>query len=308
MFAVWLALCWQSGCTPRDGELLRAEATVDEGMERWAFVYGSDGLRVHGHAFVPSASDEVPLVIYNHPGFSGISGADLDMLDARSRSLGVAIFASEYRGEGGSDGAIEFCGGEVDDVSRLIEVAGDWEGVRSDRITSIGFSHGGCIGVRLTERFSDRLAGTVVLGSPSDLDRLIDWHATEGSPSLASSWSDYVGERGEESSPIFQERFSPPIVQLHGLNDVVVPPEQACLLHERLAGQLATGAVRYDAAGAVVAAGDNDCPGSTLTEPHTASALRWEGAMLLTYEGAEHRPTDQMWDDAWDLVREWSGR
>ena len=108
--------------------------------------YFSGSLRIHGVVCRPAGSGAHPLVMLDHGGFVGIA-ADTESSSACSKfaELGIVAALSSYRGEDGSDGSVEVCAGEVDDVLAMKAILAQEPYVLADRIATIGFSHGACI-------------------------------------------------------------------------------------------------------------------------------------------------------------------
>ncbi|MFT7520132.1 MAG: putative acyl esterase [Kiritimatiellia bacterium] len=173
-----------------NAELVRHKVTEVDGLVRHEVVYGSDGMRIYGMAVVPAEPGPWPVLLFNHGGFSGIG--DRERLDDMVRS-GAAVFASEYRGEGKSQGEIECCAGEVDDVVRFAEVAESIDNVDTSAIVSIGFSHGACISLFLRDQLP-ALRGTVTMGTPAEIAVHIQWHRDKGNDAFADRWASYVGD------------------------------------------------------------------------------------------------------------------
>jgi len=90
-------------------------------------VYVSDDLKVNGYLARPADnSTKYPCVIWNRGGI-GENGA-IDQFTARGiygqlASWGYVVFASQYRGNAGSEGKDEFGGSDVNDVLNLVPLA-----------------------------------------------------------------------------------------------------------------------------------------------------------------------------------------
>src|SRR5687768_5028614 len=86
--------------------------------------YRSGPLRIEGQVCRPSGGERRPVLVFNHGGWMGLfSGlGDGGFCDRTARTFGWAVIESSYRGEDESDGEIEICLGEVDDVLAMMEV------------------------------------------------------------------------------------------------------------------------------------------------------------------------------------------
>lgn len=89
--------------------------------------YLSDGLKVNGYLAFPSdKSKTYPSIIWCRGGF-GEAGV-IDSFNAQGifgqlASWGYVVFASQYRGNAGSEGVDEFGGSDINDVLNLIPLA-----------------------------------------------------------------------------------------------------------------------------------------------------------------------------------------
>jgi dipeptidyl aminopeptidase/acylaminoacyl peptidase len=140
-------------------------------VERVAYLSGD--LRIGGEVCRPDDNARHPVVLWNHGGFEGIGSVDRDFCQ-RSARAGYVAGLSQYRGEGGSAGMIEFCNGEVDDVDRMLTILAAQPYADSSRLASLGASHGGCITTRLALRRPALRAAIDIVG-PGDLAILYNW-------------------------------------------------------------------------------------------------------------------------------------
>jgi dipeptidyl aminopeptidase/acylaminoacyl peptidase len=190
--------------------------------------------------------------MWSHGGFNGIGALDRDLCQ-RMAEAGYVAGLSEYRGEGGSDGRIEFCLGEVDDVERLLEILTSQPYVDGARIAVLGASHGGCITTRLALRRPSLSAAVDYVG-PGDLATLYDWWSEQlargepfcrsvGRSGCAEQHALYVAitttalggppatkpEAYVSRSPIRDlAALRVPMLFIHGADDEIVGVEQAC--------------------------------------------------------------------------------
>ena len=117
-------------------------------MQVSAIAYDSDGLRVTGMEVLPElAPDEkIPLMIYNRGGsgeYGILSPGQVTALMAPfTKAMRVGVLASNYRGNGGSEGREEFGGADVADVLSLLALAQQqpwWDG---KNVFMLGWSRG----------------------------------------------------------------------------------------------------------------------------------------------------------------------
>ncbi len=212
--------------------------------------YMVDGLRVSGLVCYPVAPGRHPIVVSNHGGFQGLSAGELsDQTSCRqSARSGYVLIESSYRGEDESEGEVEVCLGEVDDVLTMLEIARRQAYADPDRVGMIGGSHGGCITLRALQRGAPVQVG-VVFAPPTDLAALYRyWVETfdqlePTEQALFQQLMDVVrGAAGGTPEQVPEEyRLRSPLafadelqsvdgtlVVLHGDADTLVPPRHSC--------------------------------------------------------------------------------
>lgn len=274
-------------------------------IEEYELTYASGDLVIHAHMCRAGSSPNgmYPLAIYNHGGFMG-RAADPEATNAlceQAAQLGFVWLASDYRGEGGSTGAIEVCLGEVDDVLAMLAIARTQPYVDPTHIAMYGGSHGGCITERAIQRGANVTVAADLFG-PTDWTALDDFwsaqiaahdpntgtyqqlqmvleRATGGPPATAAAAFD-------ARSPIkFLADFPAqlPIFVAHGTADFVVPAAQSCAL----AAPLATASFHDDGTGTALATAPPGC--DTLAVQAPPEPTTWPGARyLVIYDGLGH--------------------
>jgi len=197
------------------------------------WTYPSDDLRVKGLLFLPRAKGKLPLVLFNHDGVSGISKQHMRTC-ARLAQAGYAVFAPSYRGEDGSEGAIEVGAGEVRDVLNVLPLLAQIPNIDGRRVALVGLSHGALISV-------------LAAGQQPEVDAVV---AVDGVMDIYGWWR-YLREAGklghddltrrifgtgpEHVPHAFSSRhalaqiprLTAPVLILKGGQDDIVPVEQA---------------------------------------------------------------------------------
>ncbi|MFT5454348.1 MAG: dipeptidyl aminopeptidase/acylaminoacyl peptidase [Myxococcota bacterium] len=298
---LWLLAC---GGGPDDGEIVSAR--VRDATDAWTHydvTYGSAGLRVAGQVVLPLGKGPWPIALVAHGGFDGIDDATTDQLRVLARR-GMAVFAPEYRGEGGSEGEVEYCAGEVDDTLALLRVADQWRDTDPDRVVAVGTSHGACVSLLAASR-TDRLAGVAAMGTPADVGFHIDWHHERGNHRFAREWEGYLRDDGRAQSPMYHaDTMDLPVVLLHGLDDVTVPLLQACMMRDALAGHMEVASYRMTPDGELL--GElADCQGVGMSGDWHAAPQMDDGVVLVSVEGAAHKPSADQWHRAFDALEHW---
>lgn len=209
--------------------------------------YDSDGLSIVGRMCRPTDGTDLPILIYNDElqRYADSTG------DVKAyAALGFAVFQSAYRGVGGSDGTIELCKGEVYDVRRMLQIAKTQSFVDNDRIAMLGFSHGGCISMKvllgeMLEQTTTFDAVADVYG-PSDIAAALVGQraffgqticlipipaclqALEALDTLEMAYVDVPGDRRTIQYAGLLAQTTTPLLIVHATGDTAVPYKQNC--------------------------------------------------------------------------------
>ncbi|MFA6451400.1 MAG: alpha/beta fold hydrolase [bacterium] len=228
----------QAALPSRDGTVL-SRKTI-ESNNKWSVfsvVYLSDGLKVRGKLIVPKSktakkNKSLPAVVFNHGGVDGIPAPLLK----RGKQLagdGYVVFAPSYRGEDGSEGAIEVAAGEVNDALNAVKVLRTMPEVDPKRIAMLGASHGGIITLLSIERDPSLAAAVCAYG----VTNTFTWYKylVDSGFDVHDDLSQRVYGNGPEDKPeAFRSRapaldahlISAPLLLLYGEKDATVPPSQ----------------------------------------------------------------------------------
>lgn len=306
-------------------ELARGSGRIVEKV-----AYASGSLRVFGQICRPDDGARHPVILVNHGGFAGLAGESFTGdLEAGSfclngAKLGYVIAESSYRGEDGSDGDIEVCLGEVDDVIALLDVVRRQPYADGDRVGAFGGSHGGCITTALAIR-EPSLRAAVDLCGPSDLYTLTDWWHEQldqnepapfcapvfgvspctavhealvgvvegaiGGPPSAATEAAYRAR-----SPMFRlNELAVPMLFIQGADDYFVNLEQACKKREALTAAGKPPLAWHLDPFLVPRASTSICGGGFRTDavPDVNNTAAWsgDGPYLFVYESQGHAMT-----------------
>jgi dipeptidyl aminopeptidase/acylaminoacyl peptidase len=217
------------------------ESTVVEKI-----TYLSDGLKVKGYIAYPSdASRKYPSIIWCRGGY-GNAGA-IDKFTARGMfgqiaSWGYCVFASQYRGNDGSDGHDDFGGDDVNDVLNLITLADEIPQADKNNWAIEGWSRGGMM-TYLTLTRTNLFKAAIVIGGIANLR----CNAEESKfmrrlfeHSLGNYTEEQFKKRCEERSIVnFPEKLAKetPLLLIHGNNDDRVLPHDSLDLSYKLLEQ-----------------------------------------------------------------------
>lgn len=262
--------------------------------------YHSGALKIAGRVCRPAAAGRYPIVEYNHGGWFGL---DQDSLLADCPTVaaqGYVWISSSYRGEDSSEGQIELCLGEVDDVMNMLAAARAQPYANPDKVLMWGGSHGGCITLRALERGAPVTAAMDLFG-PTDLaslDRF--WEATPSMygafiaqlESSAGGKPDAVPAAYQARSPMYFVGDLPasvPLIVVHGTADTFVPYTESCALAEAPLGLVAYHADANHATDATPPAG---CASPDVTWQTGALPTSWPGnRYFVAYDQMGHEVT-----------------
>jgi dipeptidyl aminopeptidase/acylaminoacyl peptidase len=206
---------------------------VTDHSEYFALAYSSSGLRVNGFLGRPRAGAvRHPAVILNRGGNREFGLADPQWLITYVEAGYVAV-ASQYRGNGGSEGHEAFGGDDVEDVLNLVPLLKQQPDVDPARIAMVGYSRGGMMTYRALRedarrgRNDIRVAATV--GGIADLDDL------ERRPDMGPVYEALIGclpfecpdEYVARSAIHWAGDIRAPLLLLQGEADWRVPVDQA---------------------------------------------------------------------------------
>ncbi len=204
-------------------------------VEIRAVRYASDGLGVTGYVVAPKRGRKLPAVIFNRGGnreFGALNDTLAAFFLARIASWGYVVAASNYRGNGGSEGREEFGGADVNDVLNLLPLLEGLPQVDATRVGMVGWSRGGlmtCLALARTERIRAAIIGAGAYDAERDAAESPAFEAAV----YAQLIPDYPTRKAaalEARSPVrWTDRLHKrtPILMLHGTADVYVNPQSA---------------------------------------------------------------------------------
>ena len=265
--------------------------------------YRSGSLLIDGQVCRPKSGGPYPLVVFNHGGFMGLGVAPDSGNCIDSARGGYVWIGSSYRGEDASEGDIEVCLGEVDDVLAMIDVALAQPYADRDRVVMWGGSHGGCITTRAAQRGAPVHAAADVFG-PADLATnyqfWVDQIEAGTGPTatyqqliqvvddaIGGPPADYPDQYAARSPERFELPADLPFMVTHGTVDELVPVAQSCGL---VAGAGGFTAFHLDGSQAEVTSPPAGCEDAGLTwTAGPRPAPGWPGGRyLVVYDGLGH--------------------
>lgn len=211
--------------------------------------YRSGGLKIYGQLCRPNRAGPFPILVWNHGGFEGLMQSDLEACQ-NFAALGYMALMSSYRGEDGSQGQVEVCQGEVDDVLRMLEIGRSMPYANPSRVAVAGGSHGGCISLRAVQKGAPAQVLVDIYG-PSDwaaehqqLQTLLasgDATQKQTAQTLKPLIESALGGTPARVPQAYQARspleysstlsnWPGSVLVVHGVQDWLVPVDQSCRL------------------------------------------------------------------------------
>lgn len=217
--------------------------------------YRSSNLKIFGQVCHPNRVGTFPVLIWNHGGFDGLKEGDEKFCEAFA-GFGYTFLMSAYRGEDGSEGSVEVCQGEVDDVLKMLELGRQMPFANPDKVVVMGGSHGGCISLRAVQKGAPAQVLVEFYG-PSDW--VAEYEQIQQLVGSSDSTKKYVGQfldsvvtkalggtptqvpqpykdRSAVQKVSSLKNFSGSVLILHGVNDWFVLPGQSCDLVKAIGG------------------------------------------------------------------------
>ena len=206
----------------------------------FGLTYLSDQLKVKGFLLLPAEPGIYPSIIYNRGGSRewgslthGVASVGLGELAEIARE-GYVIAASQYRGNGGSEGMEEYGGRDIYDVLNLFKVLEQVPEADTTNMGMFGWSRGGAQTFN-TMKHTDRLKAVAVGGPGSDLISVGNKR-----PYLVDNWGTLIPGFHEDPEKALRDRSAVywaeqlpcevPILILHGNNDRKATPDDSLRL------------------------------------------------------------------------------
>lgn len=290
------------GAPPEWVSVETTRETADIVIEKVSYMSGK--LKIIGQICRPKDARRHPVLISNHGGFGGLPDwNDAEGFCAQTARSGWVLAESSYRGEDGSDGHIEVCLGEVDDVLALVDIVGKQSYADPNRMAMMGISHGGCITSRAVEKGVD-VELVVVVAGPSNWANLwrelhqrrsvsktgpgtvYDGLLTTIEGSLGGTPTQHPEQYASRSPDSMRiARWDKPFLILHGGADSIVPLKQSCEL-ARMVGDFRS--YRFDASGDVLNKAPDGCEELVWNDPPSPTRTFNAERYLLAYDGVGH--------------------
>ncbi len=204
-------------------------------------VYSSDGLRIRGFLVQPTShANKLPVIVWCHGGAGEVGRIYTDELIRMSvwARAGFIVLASQYRGNGGSEGKDEQGGADIHDVNALAATAAQLSEADPQNIFLYGQSRGGMMVYEaLRAGFPARAA--VVNSGVSNAGAFTERPDAKEMEQIARAGiPDFDREKRSgfrsRSAIYWVAELHTPILLLHGTADWRVSPMQSLRMAEAL--------------------------------------------------------------------------
>lgn len=209
--------------------------------EYYRLTYFSDGLLINGFIGFPRQLGTHPAIIYNRGGAWG-TGALIGIEIVPLVESGFVAVASQYRGNGGSQGAETFGSGDVNDVLNLIPLLQALPQVDPAQIGMMGGSRGGMVTYLALKNEAlsgaGRIKAAATVGGISDLlawaDQRPEMIEALYVPLIGATPAQTLDPFITRSAVYWPELISAPLLLMHGDADPEVSPQQSIRLYNAL--------------------------------------------------------------------------
>jgi dipeptidyl aminopeptidase/acylaminoacyl peptidase len=206
-----------------------------DSIDIYSITYLSDGLKINGLLVKPKKEGKYPCIIYNRGGnreFGSLKIAHGAITLGQIAKEGYVVIASQYRGNGGSEGQEEFGGKDVNDITILPEILKEVKVADTSRIGMYGWSRGGMmtyIALTKTEKIKAVVVGGAVSVNFSTVKDRPDMETGVLSELIPNYFENKDIELEKRSAIRWADKFpkNVPILILHGTSDWRVKPEQS---------------------------------------------------------------------------------
>ncbi len=219
-------------------ELVPDKSHVQMRIELMEMTYLSDGLKIKGYIHKPMKVGKYPVILYNRGGNRdlGTHNPEYMAFQEEMAMAGYVVFSTQLRGNKYSEGKDEMGGDDLNDILKLIDLAGELEYADETNIGAYGISRGGMNTYQLS-RATDSIKCIAVVGAP--IDPRLDFNSR---PDMYTKVfyplvGDTIKRKSEydRRSPIkWVSEINEPALILHGLDDWRVTPQNAEMMISKM--------------------------------------------------------------------------
>lgn len=204
----------------------------------YKITYRSQGHKVVGFIAEPRTGESLPCVIYNRGGSGEFallkSGIFFLRLPADLALNGYIVIATQYSGNGGSEGKDEMGGSEIEDVLVLQKILKKYSRANANKIGMYGPSRGGTMAYLALAKVK-WLKTVVTVGAPTNFIRQ-EKLRPEMKEHFKKMFGGTLEEKKKRSAILWTHLFykKTPILIMHGGSDWRVSPLDSMELSQKL--------------------------------------------------------------------------
>ena len=250
MVVICLSACstWKKGWNVEDYESIEDIISIEkiqieefEKISTYKVKYKSDECEVFAFLSIPNEflenKEPAPCVIFNRGGNRNSGAIHPKDVASSAFYLNKIVFASQYRGAGGSTGEDEFGGDDLHDVLKLIDLCEQLPFVDMDNLYMMGISRGGMM-TYMAIREDLRIKKAVVVSGVTDT--FMSWE--ERVDMRNEVYMELIGKTPEEAPEGYEKRSAVywadeikcPVLIIHSKNDRRVSYAQAEKMVQKL--------------------------------------------------------------------------
>jgi len=208
----------------------------------------SDNLEIPGFLTTPNgqSTSQLPLIVLPHGGPFAQETGGFDWWSFFYAANGYLVYQPNFRGSTGygnafeKEGYAEWGGKMQDDITEGVQKLISEGRVDASRICIVGASYGGYAALVGATKTPDLYKCAVSVAGVSNLPAMIAYQTDRGRIP-EDAWDLRIGQRVNESydlkllSPFYQvKKVGPPILLMHGDDDIVVPIGQSRMMEDAL--------------------------------------------------------------------------
>ncbi|MED3726839.1 prolyl oligopeptidase family serine peptidase [Priestia filamentosa] len=218
---------------------IHVSSSYQNSVDTYELTYPSDELKIKGYLLKPKGTEgNWPILVYNRGGHGHYSQINEERLAylASWANRGYVVIASQYRGNGGSEGTETYGGQDIHDVINLLNYAESLPYTDESHKVALGYSRGGMMTYLLMKN-NIKFDAVVVKSGITDMFQFYD----QRGPKMKEVLNQIVGPPQESkdayrsrSVVYWPDKVNSPLLLLHGTNDKLVHYTQAEKLVKKL--------------------------------------------------------------------------
>ena len=214
------------------------ENTVTDNFINYKIRYKSGEYEVTGMISAPIdyLEKDYHILIHNRGGNNEYGKENLGIMQTFA-SYGFIVLASNYRGIEGGTGKDEFGGGEIEDVTKLVDLA-ERMSFGNGKIYMHGWSRGGMMTYCAIRGVDTRIDAAVVFAADADIERSYNHRELQFKKALVRAIGGNPKQMPDEykkrSALFWPNEINTPLLIIHGEKDDRVNVEQSKELYEKM--------------------------------------------------------------------------